>query len=60
MVQNYPNGTYSSLIQEELKTDKVGDREGKEIELQSIDKNKNEKDEVEAKKMKEADANLMK
>ena len=59
-MKNYPNGTYSSLVHEELKTDKVGGRESKEIELQTVDTNQKEKDEIEAKKMKEADAILLK
>jgi hypothetical protein len=59
-MKNYPNGTYSSLVLEELKTDKVGGNENNQVESQTVDKNQSEKDDIEAKKMKEADAILLK
>jgi hypothetical protein len=59
-MKNYPNGTYSGLVLEELKTDKVGGNENNQVESQTVDKNQSEKDDIEAKKMKEADAILLK
>ncbi len=59
-MKNYPNGTYSSLVLEELKTDMVGGNESNQVESQTLDKNQSEKDDVEAKKMKEADEILLK
>ena len=59
-MKNYPNGTYSSLVLEELKTDKVGGNENNQVESQTVDKYQSEKDDIEAKKMKEADAILLK